>query len=98
MAGRLVFSDGKTELRSVSLEEGQSVVIGRGPNADVRFEDSMPLSRTHCRVWDDGEGTWIEGLNNRGGIIVSGKGIRGAHRLQPGDVVTLLGDLQFQLS
>jgi hypothetical protein len=85
-------------VRSVPLDEGHTLVIGRCSGADVVFDDLMLLSRLHCRVWAAGGRAWVEPLHCRGEIYINRRAIRGPSEVNEGDEVLLVGDsLRFRL-
>jgi DNA-binding NtrC family response regulator len=68
----LVYSRDGVEV--IQLAEGQSLVIGRSPPADVTIRDSS-LSRQHASVGlKDGE-VWVEDLQSTNGTTINGEKI-----------------------
>lgn len=57
--------------RSFSLENGQTLQIGRGQNSDTKINDPY-MSRIHCRVSVDGDQLQIADASG-GNLIVQGK-------------------------
>jgi pSer/pThr/pTyr-binding forkhead associated (FHA) protein len=49
MLAQLVVISGPDQSRMFSLEEGQTLVLGRGETASARLNDPF-ASRSHCRV------------------------------------------------
>jgi predicted component of type VI protein secretion system len=98
MVGMLEFTTpwGRT-VRSIPLRDGDSLVIGRSPDADVSFVDFVPLARQHCRVWAEGGQAWIERICCSSNIYVNRMAIRAPRELRLGDEVRLLGELTFRL-
>jgi pSer/pThr/pTyr-binding forkhead associated (FHA) protein len=97
MVGILEFTvRGRTDL-SVPLRDGDRLVIGRGPDADVSFVNFKGLTRRHCWVWAEGGQAWIEDMRSYSGTFVNLKSIRGPCVLRLGDEVWLQNDLTFRL-
>lgn len=68
------------------------VVIGRGPDCDVRVDDPL-ISRRHARLLVSELGIGVEDLGSANGLYVNGVPIRGVAPLHPGDVLQLGGTL-----
>lgn len=62
--------------------------VGRGADTHIQFPD-LTVSRTHCRVFREDEGWWIEDLGSRNGTVVSGDPVVEATELEDGDMVWL---------
>lgn len=71
-----------------------SMTIGRGPENDIQVANEF-MSRVHARILSDKNGSSIEDLNSRNGLIVNSKKIKCAHQLHNGDMVSI-GKLQFK--
>ena len=96
MKRQLVVIAGPESGRVFPLDDGQTLVIGRGQASNTRIEDPR-MSRLHCQVQVDGASTWLLDNESSSGTWVRGeKATR--HELKPGDVFQL-GDTQirFQL-
>jgi ABC-type multidrug transport system ATPase subunit/predicted component of type VI protein secretion system len=63
------------------------LVLGRGPEADVRL-DSPIVSRRHARLTRGGSGLWVEDLGSANGTFVSGARVQEAP-LAPGARVVI---------
>ncbi len=63
----------------------QATVLGRGLEADVRLVEEK-MSRRHCRLFMEGDSTYIEDLNSTNGTYVNGGRID-RHRLIDGDKI-----------
>jgi Protein of unknown function (DUF3662)/FHA domain len=62
--------------------------IGRSRDSEIVLED-VGISRAHAEIRPRDGGWTIEDLGSTNGVIVNGKGIRGAQPLHPGDRVEL---------
>ncbi len=70
--------------RTFSLEDGQTLVIGRGQTSDTRINDPH-MSRVHCRLFIDGGKAVLVDSGGAGGTLVDGQPIT-ERELRPGDV------------
>ena len=59
-----------SEFAQILLEKG-TVVLGRGQDADIRFEDEL-VSRRHCSLSFDGKNVTVEDLGSTNGTFVDG--------------------------
>lgn len=75
--------------RTVELPPGASLILGRGPAADVDFAACTEVSRVHARVWETGGIVRIEDLGSRNGTYVNGATVAEAHQLASGDGIQL---------
>lgn len=80
----------QSEFAQVPLERG-TVVLGRGQDADIRFEDEL-VSRRHCTLSFDGQSVTVEDLGSTNGTFVDGNFIHkqildSDNRLQIGKMV-----------
>ncbi|HEX5657340.1 MAG TPA: FHA domain-containing protein, partial [Polyangiales bacterium] len=77
------------DTRLVELREGEAILVGRAPPADLVVED-MTISRQHARfIYRDGR-VEVEDLGSRNGTLV--RGMRVSHaQLRSGDDVRLGG-------
>jgi hypothetical protein len=66
----LRFMKGKASGKIVRLKAGQTLVFGRGAQADIHIPD-MRMSRKHFLVVDSGTGIEIVDLSSRNGISVN---------------------------
>ena len=78
------------EFAELPLELG-TVVLGRGQDADIRFEDEL-VSRRHCALTFDGQSVTVEDLGSTNGTFVDGNYINkqildSDNRLQIGKIV-----------
>lgn len=83
--------------RAVSVAEGESLVVGRGPQCGLQLLDEG-LSRTHCRFfWEEGT-PFVEDMGSRNGTTVNGTKMK-RHRLEGGETVGLgVADLAVSLA
>lgn len=89
--------NGPEEGKRIELSDGQELIIGRDPTADVVFDKDDLISRRHCKVRRDWSGTHVEDLQSRNGIKVNKKRItrktlRDRDELQVGNVRLLYLD------
>jgi diguanylate cyclase (GGDEF)-like protein len=80
----------QSEFAELPLELG-TVVLGRGQDADIRFEDEL-VSRRHCALTFDGQSVTVEDLGSTNGTFVDGNYIHkqildSDNRLQIGKMV-----------
>jgi S-DNA-T family DNA segregation ATPase FtsK/SpoIIIE len=87
----LVLVSGPDKGRVFRLEEGQTLVIGRGQASDTQINDPS-ISRVHCRAIVDSGAVRIVDAGSSTGIIVNGEKTARLD-LKPGDVFQL-GDSQ----
>jgi serine/threonine protein kinase len=93
---QLIVISGPDAGRVFSLEDGQTIVIGRGQASNTQINDPR-MSRIHCQVQADGGKTWLLDNGSSSGTLVGGEKIT-RHELKPGEVFQV-GDTQirFQL-
>lgn len=89
MNQKLVVIDGPDSGRTFSLENGQSLRIGRGQASDTQINDPK-LSRIHCRVEVDQDGPQLFDDGSTGGTFIGSERIT-SRRLKPGDVIQIGG-------
>ena len=80
----------QSEFAQIPLEKG-TVILGRGQDADIRFEDEL-VSRKHCALSFDGQKVTVEDLGSTNGTYVDGNYISkqildSDNRLQIGKMV-----------
>lgn len=76
--------------RSIDLPAGRSVVIGRGPGADVDFSECTDVSRAHARIWEEDGVVRIEDLGSSNGTSVNGGSVLvGPRVLASGDGIQI---------
>ncbi|MCB1036019.1 MAG: FHA domain-containing protein [Acidobacteria bacterium] len=72
---------------------GRWVLLGRGPEADIRLPDST-VSRVHAAIaWAEGSGFVLGDLGSATGVYVNGRRVEQA-RLEAGDRIRL-GAVEF---
>ena len=74
------------------LPRDGELVIGRGPEADLRLGDGL-VSRAHARITAVPDGLRLTDLDSRHGTLVNGARLAGARLLVSGDVIALGGTL-----
>jgi serine/threonine protein kinase len=82
MSRKLVIVNGPEMGRTFPLENGQTLVIGRGQASDTKINDPH-MSRVHCRLQVDGSQTLLLDAGGGGVFVRSEKVDR--HDLKPGD-------------
>ena len=80
----------QSQFAQIPLEKG-TVVLGRGQDADIRFEDEL-VSRRHCALSFDGFNVSVEDLGSTNGTFVDGNFIHkqildSDNRLQIGKMI-----------
>ena len=80
----------QSEFAQIPLERG-TLVLGRGQDADIRFEDEL-VSRRHCALSFDGQSVTVEDLGSTNGTFVDGNYVHkqildSENRLQIGKMV-----------
>ena len=83
MDRQLIIVDGPEKDRTFPLEDGQTLIIGRGPASHTRISDPH-MSRVHCRVQVDGGKTVLLDEDSTSGTLVRGQRVERV-QLQPGD-------------
>ena len=93
---QLLVIAGPDQGRFFNLTEGQTLVIGRGQNTEIRLRDPH-VSRNHCQVQVDAGKVLLRDASSAAGTEVNGEKVT-VRELRPGDVIRL-GDtqLRFQL-
>lgn len=74
-------------LRRIPISKNRSL-IGRSRHADIMLGDDS-VSRTHCLLWHDAGGCWIQDLASSNGTRLNGFLTTDAAALQDGDVITV---------
>ena len=73
-----------------------SILVGRGPDADVRIPDRT-VSRAHCLLFRRGGHWHIDDLSSSNGTFVNGEPVTGPKRLVDGDLVAIGTDARYRL-
>ena len=81
----IVATEGRT-IQELALKVGR-IIIGRTSDNDLQV-DSRFVSRHHCQIITNAEGSMIEDLNSTNGVFVQGKRVR-RYNLNDGDIVVL---------
>ena len=89
-AARLRVRDPAGNERIVPLAQDARLLVGRGPDCDLRLEDP-DLSRDHAEIRMAPEGATLEDLASKNGVTVNGEGWTGPGPLHHGDVICLGG-------
>jgi len=84
---QLVVIEGPDKGRTVDLQSGQTLVLGRGTGCDVQLKDPH-ASRTHCRIVVADNRAVLVDAGSRYGTEVGGKQVSD-YELQPDDVISL---------
>src|SRR5947209_17741772 len=90
MVGQLEVIGGPDQGRKFKLEEGQTLLLGRGQNTGTRLKDPQ-ASRVHATVSVDGNRILVEDAGSTAGTYVNGRKIAAVTELRPGDVVQVGG-------
>jgi serine/threonine protein kinase len=93
MFGQLVVVSGPDQGRTFTLNEGQTLVIGRGQATETRLRDPH-VSRTHCQVLCDTGKVILKDAGGAAGTLVNGQRIT-ERELKPGDVIRI-GDTEIR--
>jgi serine/threonine protein kinase len=94
MSFQLVFREGPERGRTVPLEAGRSVLLGRGDDCDVKLADPR-ASRNHCRLEVDRDGVLLVDVGSTWGTRLNGAPVK-QERLRADDVFEL-GETKIQL-
>lgn len=70
------------------LQEGRSVVIGRGRDCDLPIP-APEASRRHCEIACEGNQFIVRDLGSTNGTFVNGEPLNAAHVLRPGDRIEI---------
>ncbi len=81
--------------RSFLIRGEGSLVIGRGPTAQLRLNDQM-VSREHCRLSFKGDAITLEDCGSMNGTLVNGQRVEGTATLKVGDTFQV-GENQMSL-
>ena len=76
--------------RTFKLEDGQTLMVGRGQASDTQINDPR-MSRIHCHIQVDGGQATLVDASSVGGTVVNGQPIK-RHELALGDVIEM-GDI-----
>lgn len=87
MAFRLIFLSPPSDGESMRFESA-SIVLGRGPDADLRIDETH-VSGTHAHLFMQEGQRFIEDLNSTNGTFVNGRRVKTRTALKPGDTIQL---------
>jgi serine/threonine protein kinase len=87
MIGKLVVVAGPEAGRTITLDDGATLTIGRGQVSDTRLNDPR-ISRVHCTLEVGPEGVILGDAGSSGGTFVGGRKIT-KHRLANGEEIQI---------
>jgi serine/threonine protein kinase len=93
MFGSLIVVAGPDQGRTFKVEEGQTLVVGRGQNTETRLRDPH-VSRTHCQVEFASGRVQLRDAGSAAGTWVNNQRVTD-RELRPGDVIRI-GDTQIR--
>jgi len=68
---KLILFLNNSEVKSLTLKEGQEYTVGRGEDTDIRLEPEKGISRKHLKIYFN-ESHWVvECLSQYGGLLVN---------------------------
>jgi serine/threonine protein kinase len=82
MSYELVVVSGPDSGRAFPLEEGQTLIVGRGPASHTRINDPR-VSRVHCHLRLEGDRATLTDAGGTSGTVVDNQPVQ-RHLLQPG--------------
>lgn len=77
--------------------DAAETVLGRGPDCQLRIDDSA-LSRRHCRVFRGEDGHYVEDLGSTNGTRVDGQALSAPRRLDDGARIQMGRDTVLKFS
>lgn len=83
----LVILAGPTPGRMITIE-GNEAVLGRGRSVSARIDDGG-LSRQHARIFQSGEGWFVEDLGSTNGTYVAGQPVTKSVQVKDGDRIQI---------
>ena len=89
----IIHSDKMRENQWVLAKD--SVVIGRGEDCDIVLPERQ-VSRRHIRIYREDDVYYVQDLESRNGTWVNGQQLKGTHRLQDGDQISLALAIRLQ--
>ncbi|HLV36287.1 MAG TPA: FHA domain-containing protein [Spirillospora sp.] len=92
----LIVQDNNGSLLQHWVMEKDSVVIGRGEEADLTL-DERQISRLHVRIYREGNKYFVEDLDSKNGTWLNGNQFKGVRQLADGDEIhlALIARIQF---
>lgn len=87
---RVIHVSGSSGFAAVELVADQ-LSMGRHFESDVRCDEQLEnrVSGRHARIVFEAAGFWLEDTHSKNGTYVNGQRIRGSHRLDAGDRISL---------
>ncbi len=89
MLGQLLVIAGPDQGRSFNLEEGKSLLVGRGRNTETKLKDPQ-VSRVHFQINAEGKKLVLLDSGSTSGTVVNGKRVS-QHELKQGDIIQIGG-------
>ncbi len=93
MVGRLTVIEPDRDAYTVSVTDGQVLIVGRGPTADIVILDKL-ASRNHCELRNDGGKCTLSDLESLNGTYLNGAKLS-SDSLKPGDKFSI-GSTEFE--
>jgi serine/threonine protein kinase len=88
MAYQLVICNGPEKGRTIELEPGKTLMVGRGEDCDVQLADPR-ASRVHCKLQVDDDGVVLTDAGSTWGTRLNGAPVKEQKRLKPGDLIEM---------
>jgi len=73
----------------------QSMVVGRGEDCDIVLPERQ-VSRQHIRIYHEDDTYYLQDLDSRNGTWINGVQMKGTHRLEDGDQISLALAIRLQ--
>jgi serine/threonine protein kinase len=89
MIGTLLVIAGPDTNTKYTLEEKQTLVIGRGADTTTKLKDPE-VSRRHCQIQQDGNTVVLTDIGSAAGTVVNGNKVT-RHVLKSGDIIHIGG-------
>ncbi len=82
---RLIYFKGEGEV-TIPIE-GDTFILGRGFETDMRFTDDLKVSREHCRIFQKDNQFYVEDLGSRNGTYLNSQKITEVLQLRENDIL-----------